>query len=179
MNVLRLLFVCLLIPAAVSAAQGNPLTTHNKTLYGGVKGIVFRAAEKMPEEHYGFKPTEAVRTYGQIIGHIADAQYAFCSKVLGEKNPAPNVEKTRTTKAELIAALKEACAYCDRAYDGLTDVTAGEMVQIFGKDTPKFGALNINLVHTTEHYGNLVTYMRMKDLVPPTSEPEFMPGRKK
>jgi uncharacterized damage-inducible protein DinB len=178
------LLIFLLVPASVALAQGNPppaaasqnnpLAAQNKSLYGGEKRILLRSAEKMPEENYGFKPTNTVRSYGQIIGHLADSQYAFCSVVLGEKNPAPKVEQTKTSKADLIAALKEAFAYCDKAYDGLTDASAVQMVKFMGGDTPKLGVLTINNVHNIEHYGNLVTYMRIKNIVPPTSEPEFM-----
>lgn len=177
--------ICLLAPAAVALAQdnppsaaaaspANPLSAHNRMVYAGVKAILLRSAEKMPEENYSFKPTEAVRSYGQILGHVADSQYAFCSAVLGEKNPAPKVEKTKTSKVDLIAALKDAFAYCDKAYDGMTDAAATETVKLMGGDTPKLSGLSVNNVHTVEHYGNLITYMRMKDIVPPTSEPEFM-----
>jgi len=168
------LLICLLAPAAVALAQDNPLSAHNKVVYGGVKAILLRSAEKMPEENYNFKPTDAVRSYGQIIGHVADAQYLFCSVVLGEKNPAPKIEQTKTSKADLIAALKDAFAYCDKAYDGMTDASATQMVKLMGGDTPKLSALTVNNIHTVEHYGNLVTYMRLKNIVPPTSEPEFM-----
>jgi hypothetical protein len=103
----------------------------------------------------------------------------FCSIALGEKNPAPKVEQTKTSKADLIAALKDAFAYCDKAYDGLTDASAIQMVQLFGGATPKLGVLSVNNLHTMEHYGNLVTYMRLKNIVPPTSEPGAMPQPKK
>jgi len=155
---------------AVAQPQANPLSVYNKQIYGGVKDILIRSAEKMPEENYSFKPTEAVRSYGQIIGHVADAQYLFCSIVLGEKNPAPKIEQTKTAKADLIAALKDAFAYCDKAYDGMTDASATQMVKLFGGDRPKLGVLTVNSLHTVEHYGNLVTYMRLKNIVPPTSE---------
>ena len=154
-------------------APANPLSANNRMLYDGVKMILVRSAEKMPEEHYNFRPTEAVRTFGQIVGHVADSQYMFCSKIIGEKSPAPNVEKTKTTKAELVAALKEAFAYCTTAYEAMTDASASEMTKSMGRPMPKLGVLSVNNVHSIEHYGNLVTYMRMKDIVPPTSEPGF------
>ncbi len=171
---LRTLLICLLAPAAVAAAQENPLSAHHELVYEGVKKILLGAAERMPEENYSFKPTDAVRSFGQIVGHVADSQYRFCSVVLGEKNPAPNVEKSKTSKADLIAALKEAFGYCDKAYDGITDASAAQMVKGLGDDTPKLGALMVNSVHTVEHYGNLTTYLRMKNIVPPTSDREFM-----
>lgn len=179
---MRTLLICVLATAAafaqeapkpaVPSSQQNPLSVHNKKIYAGVKDIILRTAEKVPEEDYKFKPTEAVRSFGQILGHVADAQYLFCSKALGEKNPAPKIEQTKTSKADLIAALKEAFAYCDKAYDGMTDPTGTQMVPLFGSDTPKLGVLTVNSLHTVEHYGNLVTYMRMKNIVPPTSEPK-------
>jgi len=170
-------------PSAINeqlkSGKQNPLSSYNKAIYEGVKNILLRSAEKMPEEYYSFKPTDAVRSFGQIIGHVADAQYLFGSLVLGEKNAALKIEKTKTSKPDLIAALKAAFAYCDRAYDGMTDVSATEMVKFFGGDTPKLGVLTANNLHTMEHYGNLITYMRMKNIVPPTSEPGFMPEPKK
>jgi len=173
-TLLRALLICLLAPA-VALSQDNPLSTFNRTAYGAVKNILLRSAEKMPEENYNFRPTDAVRSYGQIVGHVADAQYLFCSIELGEKNPDLKIEQTKTSKADLIAALKGAFAYCDRAYDGMTDASAPQMVKLFGGDTPKLGVLTANNMHTLEHYGNLITYMRMKNIVPPTSEPGFMP----
>jgi uncharacterized damage-inducible protein DinB len=165
--------------ASVSLAEDNPLSAHTKLVYTGVKNILLRTAEKVPEENYGFKPTDAVRSFGQIVGHVADASYMFCSVALGEKNPAPHVEKTKTSKADLAEALKAAFAYCDRAYDGMTDASAPQTVNLFGREMPKLGVLNVNIGHTLEHYGNLVTYMRLKNIVPPTSEPGFEPVPKK
>jgi len=159
--------------AAFSTPKGNPFSARNRQLYQGEKKILLAAAEKMPAENYNFKPTEAVRSFGQIVGHIADSQYFFCSSVLGEKNPAPKIEQTKTSKADLIFALKDAFAYCDKAYDGMTDASAAEMVKFMGDEQPKLGVLTTNHIHTMLHYGNLITYMRLKNIVPPTSDPEF------
>jgi len=184
---LRTLLICLLASAAVVAqnkpaaapSPDNPLSTFDKYAYGHVKDILLRSAEKMPEENYSFKPIDTVRSYGQIVGHVADAQYLFCSIALGEKNPAPKIEQTKSSKADLIAALKDAFAYCDKAYDGMTDATAAQMVKFFDHDAPKLGVLTVNNMHDLEHYGNLVTYMRMKGIVPPSSEQASQPPPKK
>jgi len=178
---LRLLLVCLLAPAGLALAQEkpaapaqanpNPLSTWNKYAYARVKDILLRSAEKMPEENYSFKPVDGVRTYGQIVGHAADAQYLFCSIALGEQNPGLKIEQTKTTKADLIAALNAAFAYCDKAYDGMTDAKAVETIKLFGNDAPRLAPLTVNNMHDLEHYGNLVTYMRIKGIVPPSSEP--------
>jgi uncharacterized damage-inducible protein DinB len=173
------LIVVLLAAPAAAQDPPHPLSAYHRFMFGVVKTILIKSAEKMPEEHYGFKPADTVRTYGQIVGHVADAQYAHCSAVLGEKNPAPRIEQTKSTKADLVSALKEALAYCDRAYDTMTDTAGAQMMKSMGTDAPKLGVLAGHLVHSTEHYGNLVTYMRMKDIVPPTSEPGFMPVPKK
>ncbi len=178
----RVLLLCLLAPAvgvvaqekpaaaAVTPAQSSPLSDYNKQLYTGIKEILLRSAEKMPEEKYSFKPVDSVRTFGQIVGHIASAQYTFCSLALGEKNPAPKMDAI-TSKADLISALKSAFAYCDKAYNSMTDVSATETVKLFGGDVPKLGALSVNNLHSVEHYGNLITYLRMNNIVPPTSDP--------
>lgn len=173
------ILLCFLAPAAIvraqdkpaaASAQNNPLSVWNKRAQGQIKDWVLRSAEKMPDENYNFKPTDAVRSYGQIVGHLADVQYVFCSAVLGEKNPAPGIEKTKTSKADLITALKSAFAYCDKAYDGMTDASAAQMVKHNGNDLPKLFLLNTNIAHAALHYGNLVTYMRLKNIVPPSSE---------
>lgn len=176
---LGIVLVALIVPATAASAQDNPLTTNHRFMYGVLKAMLLRSAEQMPEEHYGFKPTEAVRTFGQIIGHVADSQYSHCSTVLGEKNPSPKVEGAHTSKAAIVATLKDAFAYCDRAYGGLTDATAADMVKSYGGLTPKLGVLTGNTIHSVEHYGNLVTYMRLKNLVPPSSDPEFMQQQRK
>jgi len=168
---MRKLLICICLLAPVAAwAQANPLTAFTKRVYGFQKDILLRSADKMSEENYAFKPTDSVRTYGQLVAHLADGQYEFCSAALGEKNPEPKIEQTKTSKADLMAALKTAFAYCDKAYDGMTDASGSQMVKLFGTDTPKLGALNFNNVHNWDHYGNMVTYMRIKNIVPPSSE---------
>jgi uncharacterized damage-inducible protein DinB len=151
--------------------SADPYSTFVKVAYGNVKNNLLLSAEKVPEEDYSFKPTDEVRSFGQIIGHVADAQYMFCSMAIGEKNPAPNIEKTKTAKADLIAALNNAFAYCDTAYGSMTDASGAQTVKLFGGNIPKLGVLIINNMHDMEHYGNLVTYMRLKNIVPPSSAP--------
>lgn len=170
---LSALLIWLLAP--IASAQENPLSTYYRGVYGGLKHVLLRAAEKMPEANYAFRPTDAVRSYGQILGHLADSQYTFCSIALGETNPAPKIEQTKSSKADLVAALEAAFAYCDRAFAGITDATGAEMVMLFGSPAPRLGVLSVNNLHGAGHYGNLVTYLRMKGIVPPTSEPGFVP----
>jgi len=184
---LRLFVLCLAMPSGLLLAQDkaaqenpmmsqeNPLSTWNKFAYARVKDILMKSAEKMPEESYGFRPVDTVRSYGQIVGHVADAQYLFCSIALGEKNPGLDIEHTKNAKADLIAALNAAFAYCDKAYNTMTDASATQTIKLFGNDAPRLSALTVNNMHDLEHYGNLITYMRMKNIVPPSSEQQQAP----
>jgi uncharacterized damage-inducible protein DinB len=179
---LRTLLICLLASAAIASAQNkpaatpspdNPFSIFNKMAFAHMKDVLSRSAEKMPEENYSFKPVDTVRSYGQIIGHLADAQYMFCSAASGDKNPGLKIEQTKTSKADLTAALKDAFAYCDKVYDGMTDAAGAQFIKFFDRDMPKLGVLEINNMHDMEHYGNLVTYMRLKGIVPPSSEQQM------
>ena len=165
-------------PSAQAAPPANPITLSSKGFYGFVSGAVISAAQKMPEENYSFKPTPEVRTFGQIVGHVADASYNFCSQVSGEANPAKDIEKTKTAKADLVAALKDAVAYCNKTYDNMTDAKGAEMMKMFGFNLAKLTILSINTAHTDEHYGNMVTYLRLKGIVPPSSEKQPAPAPK-
>jgi len=150
-------------------SKAQELSASVTSLYRSIRKNLVGAAEKMPEEHYGFRPTPEVRSFGEIIGHVANAQYNFCTAALGV--PSPNTEnlERKATKAELVKALNDALAFCDKAYDGLTDDGLHAAAK-FGTSAITGGyALIFNIAHDNEHYGNLVTYMRMKGLVPPSS----------
>lgn len=175
---MRTLPIWLIAAATVAAAQENPFSAFNKRAFGQMKIWMVASAEKMPEENYSFKPTDSVRSFGQLVGHIADAQYLFCATALGEKNPGLKIEQTKTSKADLVAALKDAFAYCDKAYNTMTDAAAGETVKLFGNDMPRPIVLTVNDMHDAEHYGNLVTYLRLKNMVPPSSEQASQPTKK-
>ena len=139
------------------------------TIYGVAKGNLIKAAEQMPEADYSFKATPEVRSFGQLVGHVANANYMFCAMVLGEKSPnSTDLEKT-TAKAGLVQGLKDSFTYCDKAY-AITDAAATANVDLFGMKTNKIGVLSFNSAHDMEHYGNIVTYMRLKGMVPPSSQ---------
>jgi uncharacterized damage-inducible protein DinB len=157
-------------PQAPATPPANPITQSEKGIYSFISNAVIGAAQKMPEENYGFKPTLEVRSFGQLVGHVADASYMFCSQAAGEANPKKDIEKTKTSKADLVAAVKDAVAYCNNAFDGMTDAKGSEMVKLFNFNLARLTLLSLNTAHTDEHYGNMVTYMRLKGIVPPTSE---------
>jgi uncharacterized damage-inducible protein DinB len=153
-------------------AQGSPLSKDLRGDYQNIRDFFIRAAEKMPEENYGFKPSSDVRTFGQQVAHVADDQYNLCAPAKRETRKAAytHIEDTLSKKADLVAALKEAFAYCDGAYDALSDASGTEIVMFGTTGRTRFAMLNWNLWHTWEHYGNVVVYLRMKGLVPPSSE---------
>jgi uncharacterized damage-inducible protein DinB len=157
-------------PQAATTPLANPITASEKGFYSFVSNAVIGAAQKMPEENYSFKPTPEVRSFGQLVGHVADANYVFCAQASGEANPMKDIEKTKTSKADLVAALKDAVAYCNKAFDGMTDAKGSQMVKFMGYDMAKLTLFSLNTAHTDEHYGNMVTYLRLKGIVPPTSE---------
>jgi len=161
-------FLLFLSTVCVLQAQ-DPMSKETKALYTGVKGYILKSAEKMPEANYGFKPSPEVRNYGAILGHLADDQYYFCSAAKGETKDT-KIEKEVTSKAGLIEELKTAFAYCDSAYDSLTDAKGPTMMKFGRGERTLSGILNFNVAHDFEHYGNLITYLRIKGLVPPSSE---------
>ena len=139
-------------------------------LYEMAKGWLTKSAEQMPEANYSFKPTPEIRSFGQIIGHVANSQYVFCAAVKGEENPSKaDFEKT-TAKADLVKALNDSFAYCDGAYQ-INDMKAMEEITLMGSmKGSRLWGLTLNLSHDFEHYGNVVTYMRLKGMVPPSSQ---------
>ena len=161
------LALALLLPAAAHA-QSAAVGALRQT-WQDVTANITRAAEELPEADYAYKPVATVRTFGQLVGHVAGAQYSMCAAALGE--PARDedaVEKSATTKAALVAALKASTQYCARAF-AQTDAAAGARTQLYGQSVPRLNALALNAVHNGEHYGNIVTYLRMKGIVPPSS----------
>jgi len=162
------LVVSLSLIAAPLAAQTGAVAGMG-TVYNVAKGYVTKSAEVMDEANYSFKATAEVRSFGQIIGHIANANYMFCSMVLGEKSPAATDFEKATGKAALVQGIKDSFAYCDKAY-AISDAEGLKSVDLFGMKTNKIGVLSFNSAHDMEHYGNLVTYFRLKGLVPPSSQ---------
>lgn len=176
---MRRLAFCLLLSTLAPAAHAqqakgpdagtNPLSAAIYAQYVPLKGFIVKSADEMSEANYSFKPAPTVRSYGQIIGHLADSQFAFCAAAKGEKSPRENIEKTVTTKADLVKALNDAFTYCDGLYATLQDSKLADKVAFFGGQQARLYIVTLNVAHNDEHYGNIVTYLRIKGLVPPSS----------
>jgi len=173
------------LPALAAIALGqtlpppdNPMSTWLRNAYTNNKNNIVRTAEKMPEEFYGMRPgdQQEVRTFGQQVAHVATYNFLWCSQAKGEKNPSPgNLEKL-TSKADIMKVLNDAFAYCDPVYASLTDASAAQMVDLTLENgrqarNVRMGLLTLNYGHNNEIYGSMVVYLRMKNLVPPASEP--------
>jgi hypothetical protein len=171
----------LLACSSQAAAQdaANPFSGWLKTAYANNFNNIIRTAQKMPEENYGMRPgsQQEVRTFGQQVGHVARYNFLWCAQAKGEKNPVGDKNpETLATKAELIKSVQDAMAYCSDIYNKVTDASGAEMIDITqesGRQTRnlRMGLLILNYGHNNEIYGSMVSYLRMKDIVPPASEP--------
>lgn len=166
-----LMLIPLPVASLAAQAQSNPLSTEVVRDYRNIRDNFIKAAEEMPDSLYAFRPARTVRTFAQQVAHVADDQYNLCAPGKGETRQAAYtaIEDSLSRKADLVPALKAAFAYCDGAYDALTDAS-GAVMSTSGKGRSRFGMLNWNLWHTWEHYGNVVVYLRINGFVPPTSQ---------
>lgn len=163
----------LVAPACAQSQAAAPTTSPafaaSTALWKAMTGHFTTAAEEGSDSLYAFRPVEGVRSFGELVGHVAGAQYMFCAMALGEEVPPEGaVEESMKSKADLVAALKASTEYCNRAY-ALTDDQLTAPVTIFGQENTRMGALVMNSNHNAEHYGNMVVYLRLNGIVPPSS----------
>jgi uncharacterized damage-inducible protein DinB len=180
---LVLVFAYVTLPAASAQTtdSGYPdelspsLSASAKAMHGMIHRDIAEAAENMPADEYAFRPTPQVRTFGQIIGHLVDANFFFCSQVAGEKSPATAHYEQVTDKAVLVKALNNSLVYCDRVYATTSDakftqpMPIAHVVGTGSTNTLRGAVLMYNIAHNNEHYGNLAVYMRLKGHVPPST----------
>lgn len=164
------LFVVCALPSASAAQTAADTRAGIRMTYDMVKANLTKAAEQAGEDLYGFKPTPEVRSMGQLFGHIANANYMICATAAGEKSPATGNAEQLKTKAEIQKALAGSFAYCDTVWTKIDGEKGSEPVDLFGMKHTRASAMAFNAAHDWEHYGNLVTYMRLKGLVPPSSQ---------
>jgi hypothetical protein len=161
----KIVFAAALAGASALNAQAPPSPYADlKRVYDMARDSLQKMAEQMPEANYGFKPTPDMRSFGELMAHVADVQGTFCTTVSGAPKPASAGSKT--AKADLVAALKNSSALCDAAFDSLTPATAGQPGMM---GLSKLGTLEFNTGHSNEEYGYGSVYMRLKGVVPPSS----------
>jgi uncharacterized damage-inducible protein DinB/uncharacterized protein YciI len=152
----------LLMPLVLPAS----LAADGRANYEGIAKYLIAAARAMPEEKYEFRPSPDVRSFGQLVGHIAEAQYIACSLTRGEEYRPRRIEETVSKKAELVSALEMAVGFCRESWSKLKPA---ESITLFGQKRTQLGAMELATGHAYEHYGNMVTYLRMQGVVPPSS----------
>ncbi|MGA7913745.1 MAG: DinB family protein [Candidatus Acidiferrales bacterium] len=181
--ILACVFAFVILPAASAQTTdaGYPdelspsLAAGVNAMHAAIRRNLAEAAENMPAEEYGFRPTPQVRTFGQLVGHLINSNFYFCSQVAGEKSPATADYQKITDKPTLVKALNDSLAYCDRVYAATTDANflqPTHIANVFGTgstNTVRGAVLIYNVAHNNEHYGNLVVYMRLKGHVPPST----------
>ena len=170
---LVLLLVCLAMwggaPAQAQSGGDSPLLGPLKQQWERTRGFVVRTAEVVPEDKYDFKPTPEVRSLREQLIHIVEENYFFMGMVSGEKKAPPS---NLNTKAEIIQALNGSYDHGARILAGLNDATAMEIVPVMGnRQGPRWSMALMNIVDNMNHYGNLVVYMRLNGIVPPSSQP--------
>jgi len=180
---LALVFTFVNLPTASAQASdaGYPdelspsLASSAKAMHAMIRRDLAEAAESMSADEYAFRPTPQVRTFGQIIGHVIDANFFFCAQAAGEKSPATADYEEIVDKAALVKALNDSLDYCDRVYAATTDASFIQPMRIANvgstgsTNTVRGAVLMYNVAHNNEHYGNLAVYMRLKGHVPPSS----------
>ena len=173
-----LFFACIAAPAAAQTSDGGywealspSMAAVAKTMHATIRRDLAEAAESMPAEDFAFKATPQVRSFAELIGHVANANFFFCAQARGEKSPATaNYEKV-ADKAALVKGLNDALAYCDGIYAATTDANFMDIVKVAGQggETRRGAMLMFNTTHNNEHYGNVVVYLRLKGHVPPST----------
>ena len=155
-----------------AAATDTGYTATVRNSWNSVKRYVAASAEKMPADQYGFKPTPEVRSFGELVAHLANEHYLLCAPLKGEPNPMEKVDFEKTTaKAELVKAINDSIAYCDAAYTAAKDEAKTTTPFSATRRGTPFSTMLLNVTHDNEHYGNIITYLRMKGIVPPSSTP--------
>ena len=154
-----------------------------KTMHATIRRNLADAAQAMPSDEYSFRPTPDVRTFAQLVGHVINANWFFCSQAKQEKPPVATNHEQLTDKAALVKALNDSLAYCDQVYSATTDATFTQPVQVQSgpgtspSNTVRGAILMFNTTHNNEHYGNIVVYMRLKGHVPPSTASAGQPRK--
>jgi uncharacterized damage-inducible protein DinB len=153
------------------APSANPVADSMKASVRNTERNLLEAVEKVPDSMMAFKPVPEVMTFAELVGHIVDVEYMVCSAVKGEANPnSTSLQKAGLSKEAAVAAVKKSNDYCAAALEPLKDADLSSAVQLFGRPGTKASALTALVFHSPLHYGNLITYMRLKGIVPPETE---------
>jgi uncharacterized damage-inducible protein DinB len=178
--ILSLSVACVTMPVTAQTTDGSfadalspSMAAVLKSMHATIRRNLAEAAANMPVDEYVFKPTPQVRSFGQLVGHLANANFFFCSQAKGEQSPSTADFEKSTEKTALVKALRDSLAYGDGVYAATTDANFNQLVRIAGPNggsqAGRGAVLLFNTTHNNEHYGNIVVYMRLKGHVPPST----------
>lgn len=177
---MRAAAMCCVVALTVSVSAAPAPEPQSTAVRDSIKSVfdigaryIVRSAEQIPESLYGYRPTPDVRTFSELFTHIAGSNYQFCTGASREDAaPGTAAAESAKTKAEIQKVLADSFAFCDRAFATVNDTTGGETTSIFGGaiNSTRLGILSFGAAHNMEHYGNIVTYMRLNTMVPPSSQ---------
>jgi uncharacterized damage-inducible protein DinB len=160
--------------AGFADALSTSMASVVKSMHASIRRNIAEAAEKMPASDYGFKPTPQIRSFGELIGHVVNTNRLFCGQAAGKPFSLTTNYERVADKAALVVALNEALAGCDAVVADTTDANVGQVIKIGtprggGGEATRGSMLIFNTTHNNEHYGNLVVYLRLKGIVPPST----------
>jgi uncharacterized damage-inducible protein DinB len=179
-RILSLTCATVLATVWTAAAQGmappKDMAEALQRAHAGAFRNIVESAEKMPEADYSWVGAKDIRTFGGFVGHVINSSYGACARAKGEPNPnKEDFEKTPPGKAQLVAAVKAAQAYCDSVYNAQTAATINEMVPQGQAQVPRGQILLGNIAHNNNEYGQIVLVLRLKGIVPPSTERNMKP----
>lgn len=155
--------------AQAPAGTGDP-AAEVRGSYQRLKPNVIGAAEKMHADDYGFKPTPDIRTFARVVNHVTEAQFHTCTTLNGGTFDPKSVPGDEAGKEAVLAGLKASFAECDKAYGALTAENVTEKLKVGQGMRSRIGLAWGNVSHDNEQYAELSTYLRLKNIAPPTSE---------
>ena len=160
----------LALPLVLSAQAPSGPAAEAQASYNRLKPNILKAADKMPEADFQYRPTPEIRTYARIVNHITEAQFHTCTTLNGGKFDPKSIPSDTADKATVIAGLKASFDECDKAYGALMDGSLMEVLAMGQNKRSRIGLAWGNISHDNEQYAELSTYLRLKNLVPPTAE---------
>ena len=153
-------------PAQPAGPAAEALAAYNRG-----KPNILKSADKMPADAYTYKPTPEIRTFARVINHVTEAQFHVCDALNGTPSDPKAVPADTADKATIVAALKASFDACDKAYASVTDANLTDTFAVFGPvKRSRIGLAWGNVAHNAEQYATLALYLRLKGLVPPSSE---------
>ena len=173
MRVLRAVpaIAVLLVPCALAAQQASPVADAFRWEAQRSAKNLIAAAEIMPADKYGFKPTPAQMSFGDVVMHLSGGNDALCGLIGGVTPPTRANVDMAAGKDALVARLKETFKFCDDALAKLDDSKLGEKMTVFGMPLTRSSTMMVTADDWGDHYSQSAIYLRLNGLLPPTAKP--------